>query len=473
MTKTRANNEGNIRLRADGLYEVRVTLGTDFMTGKQKRVSRYAHTREEAVKLLHQMSLLRESAPKNFEAVTLGEWLDMCLEVYMKPTLKQSTYLSYESYTRVHFKPVLGHILLRDLYPRTLQQFYNYKIAEEGLSPKTVINLNLFLHKALSFAVNEGYLQSNPAAALNLARGQKPETEILTRDEQAVLMRCSYGHRYGIFIRLTLFTGVRLGELLGLRWEDIDYRAGRMYIRRTLNRLNKTNRPTAPGEPTTEIVIQAPKSQNSIRSIPLLPAMAEELRTWRSVQLQDKASAGEAYQESGYIVTNENGGYVEPRTFRDYYHQIIAMAGLRHFKFHALRHTFASRALEQGMDSKTLSAIMGHYSVSFTLDTYAHVLDDHKQAGMALMGDLFAEQLTLPRDITYPVVVTTHDDSSVEIDSLNFDDVSYTGNNITEGLQYMKEALHERALTEGDVALVPPTLPADLTGNQMLLYLSP
>ena len=92
---------------------------------------------------------------------------------------------------------------------------------------------------------------------------------------------------------------------------------------------------------------------------------------------------------------------------------------------------------------------------------------------MALMGDLFAEQLTLPRDITYPVVVTTHDDSSVEIDSLNFDDVSYTGNNITEGLQYMKEALHERALTEGDVALVPPTLPADLTGNQMLLYLSP
>lgn len=472
MSKTRSNNEGNIRLRPDGLYEVRVTVGTDFMTGKPKRVSRYAHTREEAIKLLHQMSLISETSPKNFESVTLGEWLDMCLEVYMRPTLKQSTYLSYESYIRVHFKPALGNILLRALNPRILQQFYNHKIMEEGLSPKTVVNLNLFLHKALSFAINEGYILSNPAASLNLARGQKPKTEILTRDEQALLMRGSYGHRYGVFIRLTLFTGVRLGELLGLRWEDVDFSSGLIHIRRTLNRLNKTKRPTVPGRPTTEIVIQAPKTENSLRSIPLLPAVIDDLRMWRSVQMQDKALAGEAYQESGVIVTNELGGYIEPRTFRDYYHQILGISGLRHFKFHALRHTFASRALEQGMDSKTLSAIMGHYSVSFTLDTYAHVLDDHKQAGMALMGDLFEQQPITPEDITYPVIVTTFEDFSVEIDSLNYPDITYIGLNMAEGLQYIKDCLHEKLLTDVNLSMMPPAIPASLTSNQMLLHLS-
>lgn len=195
----------------------------------------------------------------------------------MKNSLKQSTYLSYESYIRVHLKPALGDIQLRDLSSRLLQQYYNYKAETEGLSPKTITNINLFLHKALSYAVTEGYIPSNPAASINLSRGNKPQIEILTRDEQAQLIRASYQHRYSVFIRLVLFTGLRLGELLGLRWEDLDMKANLLHIRRTLNRLNKVKKPTAPGEKRTEIVIQTPKSQNSIRSIPLLPAVVQDL----------------------------------------------------------------------------------------------------------------------------------------------------------------------------------------------------
>ena len=145
MSKSRVNGEGNIRLRADGRWEVRITIGYDFTTGKPKRVSRYAGTQEEAVKLLHELSFMRDTMPRNFQAVTLGEWLDLCLDVYMKNTLKQSTYSSYESYIRVHFKPALGNILLKDLTPRLLQQYYNYKAEQEGLAPKTIVNLNLFL----------------------------------------------------------------------------------------------------------------------------------------------------------------------------------------------------------------------------------------------------------------------------------------------------------------------------------------
>lgn len=390
MSKNRINGEGNIRQRPDGRWEVRLSISQNFNNGKTKRISRYANTKEEAVKLLHQMSLLRDTAPNIFRGTTLEEWLNFCLEFYMKNNLKQSTYISYLGYIRNHLAPALGEIALIDLTPRLLQGFYNFK-AEQGLSPKTIVNINLFLHHALQYAVNEGYIAGNPAEAINLPRGHRPQIEVLTREEQQQLMQFSYQHRYGVFIRLTLFTGLRLGELLGLRWEDVDLQIGLLHVRRTLNRLNKlaaddTNR-------TTEIVIQAPKSENSIRTIPLLPNIVQDLQAWQQAQLQDAQTAGTAYTASGFVVTNELGGYIEPDTFRGHYKRLLSAGGFRPFTFHALRHTFATRALEQGMDAKTLSVILGHYSVAFTLDTYAHVLDNHKRENMALMAGLFQEQV--------------------------------------------------------------------------------
>ena len=389
MPKARANGEGSIRQRSDGRYEVKIILGIDFKTGKPKRISKYAATQEEAVKILHEMSFVNDHAPKTFKPVKLGEWLDVCLNVYMKNSLKQSTYLSYESYIRLYFKPSLGDVLLRDLTPRLLQQYYNYLFESGTLASKSISNLNLFLHRALSYAVAEGYITFNPTETVAIPRGEKTQIVILTRDEQFALMNASYAHRYGVFVRLVLFTGLRLGELLGLMWQDVDFAGGLLYVRRTLNRLNKVNRPTNPNEATTEIVIRSPKSENSYRSVPLLPNVQAEMLQWREVQKQDAIMNAGCYYDSGMLVTNPYGGYVEPRTFKDYYDAILKSAGLPHFTFHALRHTFASRALEQGMDAKTLSMILGHSSVSFTLDTYAHVLTDHKIEEMKRMQSVF------------------------------------------------------------------------------------
>lgn len=471
MSKTRANGEGNIRQRPDGRWEVRVTIGIDFSTGEPKRISRYASTQEEAVRLLHELSYLRDTSPKNFESISLGEWLNLCLEVYMKNSLKQSTYLSYESYIRVHLKPALGNVQLRDLSPRLLQEYYNYKAETEGLSPKTIININLFLHKALSYAVTEGYIVSNPAASINLPRGNKPQIEILTRDEQAKLIRASYQHRYGVFIRLVLFTGLRLGELLGLRWEDLDMQSNLLHIRRTLNRLNKVKKPTIPGESRTEIVIQPPKSQNSIRSIPLLPAVMQDLLNWRNVQRSDQAIAGEQYQDSGMIVTNPFGGFIEPRTFKDHYNQILTLAGLRHFTFHALRHTFASRAMEQGMEAKTLSVLLGHASVSFTMDTYAHVLTDYKRESMALMEDLYSMDQTPLQEVSYSVIVTTQPDGMIQFDVPDFPEVKYSGMDMSQGLQYIKERIQDEKLIS--IFPISPTPPNQITvqPGQLLLQI--
>lgn len=468
MSKTRANGEGSIRRRADGRWEVRISLGIDFATGQPKRISRYAATQEEAVKLLHELSYIKNTVPRHFNNITLGEWLSLALNTYMKNSLKQSTYNSYESYIRIHFKPALGNLALHDLTPRVLQEFYNYKYEVEGLAPKTITNLNLFLHKALSYAKAEGYIPGNPAECINLPRGPKPQIEILTRDEQARLVHTSYRDRYGVFVRLVLFTGLRLGELLGLRWEDVDFRDGMLYVRRTLNRLNKIN--PANGQHSTEIVIGTPKSENSTRSIPLLPMALRDLTEWRHIQQNDQQTAGAAYQSSGMIVTNPLGGWIEPRTFKDYYDRMLKSAGLRHFTLHALRHTFASRAMEQGMDPKTLSTILGHYSVSFTLDTYAHVLTDHKKEGMALMEELcHIEPIT--DTLSYPIIVTMQEDGEMLFEAPDFPAFSFAGIDFQSGIAYMREQIQEEVLT----ALYPPTpsLPGQLpiAANQLIMQI--
>ena len=270
MAKQRLDGEGNIRLRSDGRYEVRISGGVDYATGERTRISRYANSEEEAVRLLHMLSFMAGTNQKLYsQTMTLGEWMDIWLEVYMKNNLKQSTYVSYEGYVRKHYKPVLGQVRLTELVPQMLQQFYNYKVEAEGLSPKTIVNMNLCLHKCLDQAVKENLIVSNPASSLNLPRLKRADIEILTRDEQAILMRASYQHRYGIFVRLVLATGLRLGELLGLKWEDIDFRRSMLYVRRTLNRLPIPGLPENYTGPKTEIVIQEPKTPNSVRSIPL------------------------------------------------------------------------------------------------------------------------------------------------------------------------------------------------------------
>ena len=461
MAKARYNGEGNIRLRKDGRYEVRVSGGVDFMTGETTRLSRYAKTEEEAIRLLHQMSLaVGRNKKVQSQYITLGEWLDLWMEVYMKHNLKQSTYASYETFARRHFKPAMGQVRLVDLTPQLLQQFYNYKAETEGLSPKTISNMNLYLHKALDQAYKEELIPSNPASALNLPRSRRPDIEILSRDEQAALVQASYQHRYGVFIRLVLVTGLRLGELLGLKWEDIDLRKNMLHVQRALNRLPIPGLPEGYTGPKTEIVIQEPKTENSFRSIPLLPGVVQDLLRWKAVQDADRAAAQNAYVDTGMIVTNPLGGYIEPRTFSKYYHQILQMGGLRYFTFHALRHTFASRAMEQGMDIKTLSILLGHYSVSFTMDTYAHVLDDHKWEGMQLMEELYTIE-TVPVQQLYPILFTPAEDGGYLVSAPDFPAVQFYAPTMEDGLAQAGETMHHLLL-----GMPYPPVPTELMNMQ-------
>ncbi|MGN0605973.1 MAG: tyrosine-type recombinase/integrase [Oscillospiraceae bacterium] len=434
----RNNNEGSIRERKDGRFEVRVTAGYDFETGKSKRISYYAKTKAEAVKKLHEEEYkIHFNKYVDPTSTKLVDWLRLWLENYMRNNLKQSTYVSYRGYIENHIAPAFPNLKLKDLTTRLLQDFYNYKLNNQRMSPKTISNLHRCLHKALNQAVLEHYLDFNPCDAVNLPRNEKPQIEIFTREEQQRLIYTSYNFRYGFFIRLTLATGIRLGELLGLRWEDIDYQKSMLTIRRTLNRLPKVDY-NGTGN-STEIVIQTPKTKNSLRSIPVIKSIMNELQQWRKVQIDDARTAGADYIDSGYIVTNPLGGFIEPRTFKDFYNEILAVSGLGHYTFHALRHTFATRAMEQGMDAKTLSTLLGHYSVAFTLDTYTHVLDSQKHEEMKLMEDLFSMP-TAPQNQSYPVIVTPSPNGFI-LNPVDFENLSVEADNIQYGLSCIQSSI--------------------------------
>ena len=183
-----------------------------------------------------------------------------------------------------------------------------------------------------------------------------------------------------------------MGELLALKWEDIDFSTAQLHVRRTINRLAKYE--AHDGENKTEIVFGTPKTKNSRRTIPLTRTMADELARWKQQQAQDKIRAGDKYTDDGFIVTNEFGHYFEQKTFKDYYDRLLKDADIGHFTFHALRHTFATRALERGMDYKTLSvhprSLLGsvhnghlrsqHGRTQAARDGQDHSMDEHNGA---------------------------------------------------------------------------------------------
>ena len=415
--KKRNHNEGSIRERSDGRFEIRVTAGYNFETGKSKRISYYTKTKAEAIQKLHE-----EEYKIHFQkhvdptSTTFLDWLRLWLETYMKNKVKQSTYVSYRGYIENHLAPAFPTLKLKDLTTKLLQDFYNYKQNTQGLSPKTILNLHRCLHKAMNQALLEHYIDFNPCDAVSLPRNEKPQVEILTREEQQKLIYTSYKYRYGIFIRLTLATGIRLGELLGLRWEDVDFN----------------------------------KRMLSIRSIPLIPNIASELQLWKNVQQNDAMTAGAAYQDSGFLVTNPFGGYLEPRTFKDAYDEILKASGLGHYTFHALRHTFATRAMEQGMDAKTTSILLGHSSVSFTLDTYTHVLDSQKQEEMKVMEEFFTLP-DMPQVQSYAIAVTPMANGFL-LNPVDFEDMSIEANDLQYGIQCLQTAIAQKLAT-----MYPPT----------------
>lgn len=361
-------------------WEARYTVGHDPGTGKQVQRSITGKTQKEvAQKLKAATAAIDAGTYTTPSKMTVGEWLDTWADTYLGG-VKPRTIEAYRCQIKNHIKPALGAVQLEALNAHTIQNFYNgmesVKEGKKSLSPKSIKNIHGILHKALQQAVAIGYIRFNPSDACTLPRVVRKELKPLDEDATRRFMEAIKGHRYETVFLVTLFTGMREGEILGLTWDCVDFDRGSIII-------NKQLQKTTDGGSTYYLV---PTKNGRGRIIAPAPYVMDLLRAQRRKQAAWRLQAGPAWLDhDGLVFTNEMGDHLYHHTIYQNYKRVVASIGLPDARFHDLRHSYAVAAIRSGDDIKTVQGNLGHATASFTLDVYGHVTDQMKQASAARM----------------------------------------------------------------------------------------
>lgn len=373
-TTRNAQGSGTIRQRKDGRWEARYTVGRDPGTGKQIQRSVYGATQKEVRQKLSQAVAAIDSGTYTAPSkMTVGQWLDIWQRDYLGG-VKPFTVLNYSQHIKNHIKPALGVMKLEALNAHTIQGFYNSlgkpQGGKPGLSAKTVKCIHGVLHKSLSQAVKVGYLRFNPADACELPRIERKEIKPLDNEEIAAFMEAIQGHRFEAVYLVTLFTGLRRGEVCGLTWDCIDLDLGTILVNKQLQ--------SVPGQPGEFRLVSSKNGKG--RTITAAPFVVDVLRRHKVQQAEMRLKAGSLWQDNNFVFCNEIGERLSPNTVYHNFKRIAASIGLPEARLHDLRHSYAVAALRAGDDIKTVQGNLGHHTASFTLDTYGHVTEEMKRA---------------------------------------------------------------------------------------------
>lgn len=380
----RTKGEGTLRKRTDGRWEGWFNIGKD-ENGKVKRKSVTAKTKTECQEKLkkamdeyynHQQVMsshtyLTSSNP------TLEEWYYIWLETFCKPVVKEYTAQGYQQRFRAYILPKLGSYKLQELSTVVCQQFivdlYNNgrtrerKNATKELSIATVSSVKRILHICLEKAVDEELISKNPCSKVKLPNAQKPEMKTLKKEELSAFLEETKKSDCYEFYYLELTTGLRLGEICALTWDDLDIENKTIDINKSVMRVNN------------KIVVNTPKTKSSIRKVKLCNECVELL-----LQLKQKQIV-----ESKYMFPSPVTGELrDTAAVTRRLHRIQDRAGIPRIRFHDLRHSFATLSLEQGVDIKTVSHMLGHTDAGFTMNTYMHVTDTMQESVANTMGNL-------------------------------------------------------------------------------------
>jgi len=362
--------QGHIRKRGKKWY-IKLELDRDPVT-KKRRQKWYSgfKTRKaaeaELAKLLHQMQTGTFVEPSH---LTVAEYLLKWLSDYAKPNVAGKTFERYEQIVKNNLIPALGSIPLPKLQPLQIQNTYSEQLkhgrkkGEGGLSAQTVLHHHRVLRKALTQAVRWNLLVANPADRVEPPRVRQKEIQPIDEMRAAWLIEVSQGTRLYIPILLALYTGMRRGEILALRWQDVSLETGYVSVCRALE-YTKAN----------GLVFKEPKSRRGRRKLSLSPTVVQALVAHRAKQEEYRRQLGNSYQDNGLVVCVEDGSVWKPPAFDSSYRQLLKRRKLTGPTFHALRHSHASHLLRSGVDAKVISERLGHSKVSFTLDQYVHLL---------------------------------------------------------------------------------------------------
>jgi len=383
----RGDGEGSITKRKDGRWQGSVLVGYNTETGRPKRKYFYGRTRKEVAEKVNKAALkVQAGTYREPTKMTVAEWFTTWMDDYMKHSLRPTTWESHKYQVDGHIIPALGHLKLTQLQTAHIQRLYNDKLQggrldgkPGGLSPKSIRYIQTVIHSCLEQARKEGMITINPAGAVRLPKMEQPEIRYLSTAEVATFLAHAKESKHFTAFFLALNTGMRRGEVLALRWQDIDFKAGHLTVNQGLVRV------TGKG-----LIFQEPKTGLSDRVISLAPELVQALKEHKKQQNETRLMAGRAYNSKlDLVFANELGEPICPRAFTRVFERLVKRAGLD-VTFHGLRHTFATLALQEGVDVKTIQETLGHHSAAFTMDVYSNVTAKMRREAADKVGGLIA-----------------------------------------------------------------------------------
>lgn len=375
MAKKSAANSGTIRKKTvtrNGkqytYWEARYSAGYDPGTSKQIQKSITGKTQKEVSQKLKAVTTSIDDgtyvAPCK---LTVGQWLDIWINEYLG-AVKPRTVDLYKGVVEARIKPSLGALKLDGLTPHAVQTYFN-NLTREGLAPKTVKNIHGILHKSLQQAVLNSYIRNNPADSTVLLRVNRRDIKPLDENQISVFLKAIQNHEYGDLFTVTLFTGMREGEALGLLWDCVDLENGTLKVDKQLQLIRGSR-----GQ-----YQMVPTKNSKARTITIAPSVVKVLHSVRRKQLENKMLYGSAREDSGFVFTNELGHHLFASTVYKSFKRVMEEIGSPETRFQGLRHSYAVASIRSGDDIKTVQDNLGHATAAFTLDVYGHVTQKMKQ----------------------------------------------------------------------------------------------
>ena len=370
-TKATKNAKGGstIRKRSDGCWEARYTLGIDPKTGKQIQKSVYGKTQKEVRQKLTAITAeIDDGTYMDIPRLKTADWLNTWVTEYIG-NVKSSTRKSYQDHVRLNIIPYIGNVPLSKVTAAMIQQMYNELQVEKDLSPKTIKNVHGVLHRALEQAQKMGYIRSDPLAAVTLPRIEKKQIKPLEDEELCAFLKEIRGSPYELVYFVTVFTGLRQGEVLGLTWDCVNFEKQTLLI----------NKQHGKKKGTREYCFSSLKNDRP-RVIEAAEGVMDALKKQQLRQQRWAVRLKDGWDNPDSLVfTTETGRYLCNQTVYLAFKKIVRRLHLDATRFHDLRHTYAVNSLKSGDDIKTVQENLGHQTAAFTLDVYAHATNSMKR----------------------------------------------------------------------------------------------